>query len=193
MRQVRTLFLVALLLPIAGTSLNAQAVPRRGLWIGGGLGFGFARVRCDVCTNDRDGGISGHARLGGSISPSFLLGVEGNGWRNSEEDFDFGFGAVNAVGYWYPSPTGAPWYLKAGFGVVGYRIDDNAGDDPAITATSFGGQFGAGYDLRIAGNLSLTPYFTFIGSLFADLEADGEQLADATLTLIHFGLGLTFH
>jgi hypothetical protein len=149
----------------------AQGTPlRQGLWFGAGLGFGFSRARCDICTNDRNGGVSGQARLGG---------------------VDVALGALHAVGYWYPSPRGTPWFLKGGFGIVGYRIDDGANDP--VTATSFGGQFGAGYDLRVARNVALTPHFTLIGSLFANLESAGDRLADVSLTLVQFGMGVTFY
>ncbi len=176
-------------LALWGTDLQAQ---RQGVWVSGGVGFGFARARCEVCINNRDGGLSGYARFGGTVSPSFLLGVEGNGWRHTQEDLDFELGAISAVGFWYPSPTGTPWFLKGGFGLVAYRIDDNDPDEDNITARSFGGQFGAGYDLQV-GAFSFTPYLTFVGSLFANLESGNERLADVSLTLIQIGLGLTFH
>lgn len=170
----------------------AQGTPlRQGLWFGAGLGFGFSRARCDICTNDRNGGVSGQARLGGTVTPSFLIGAEADGWKKSQEGVDVALGALHAVGYWYPSPRGTPWFLKGGFGIVGYRIDDGANDP--VTATSFGGQFGAGYDLRVARNVALTPHFTLIGSLFANLESAGDRLADVSLTLVQFGMGVTFY
>ncbi len=188
--------LIVAVLSLAATETlvaqNGAGHGRQGLWLGAGLGVGFARARCDLCTNNRDGGLSGHARVGGTITSGFLLGVEGDGWRHQNEGVDLGFGALHAVALWYPSPRGTPWFLKGGFGFVGYRVDGGA-DVEAITASSFGGQFGAGYDLRVTRNVSLTPQFTFVGSLFANLESEGQRLADVTLTLIQFGMGVTVH
>ncbi len=191
MHFVRASLVLGLSLCLTPSPSSAQSAPRQGIWFGAGLGFGFARARCDICVNDRDGGLSGHARLGGAINPSLLLGAEAAGWRKSQEGVELRSGALHAVGYWYPSPRGASWFLKGGFGIVGYRIDDGSGD--RVTATSFGGQFGAGYDLGITRNVAFTPYFTFIGSLFAKLQSGGNQLANVTLTLVQFGLGVTFY
>ncbi len=182
--------LCAAALVLSAAPLTAQT--RNGLWFGAGIGLGFGRARCDVCINDRNGAISGYARLGGAISPAFLLGVEGDGWtRRDEDERRFDMGAIHAVGLWYPSTT-SPWFLKAGFGVIGYRVDDDGEGDP-ITAFSVGGQFGAGYDLRIAGGVSVTPFVNFLGSIGAELTQQDDTLADVSLTLIQIGLGLTIN
>jgi hypothetical protein len=191
--SIRIGLLCATALVLAAPAVAAQT--RGGLWFGGGIGLGFGRARCDVCMNDRNGAISGYARLGGTISPAFLLGIEADGWTRSEEDLRFDMGAIHAVGLWYPSPT-SPWFVKVGFGVIGYRLDDDDGDedqDDAITAFSVGGQFGAGYDLHLAGGVSVTPFVNFLGSIGAELKQQDDTLADVSLTLIQIGLGLTLN
>jgi hypothetical protein len=78
-------------------------------------------------------------------------------------------------------------------GVIGYRVDNDEEEDDAITAFSVGGQFGAGYDLHIAGGVSVTPFVNFLGSIGAELRQQGDTLADVSLTLIQIGIGLTLN
>lgn len=181
-------------MPVTAQSRN----PLGGFWIGGGIGGGFGRAECaSVCTGNRDAGVSGLLGLGGTVSRNVRLGVEGTGWRRQQgegdEELTFEIGGVNGVAYWYPNPEGVPWFLKVGFGAVGYRLSDSDDEsDDNITSRSFGGQFGVGYDLKLS-ILTLTPYFNFLGSFFADLEQGGDPLSRATLTLIQFGVGLSLH
>jgi len=35
----------------------AQGPTARGPWLGGGIGTASARVNCDLCTSDRNGGL----------------------------------------------------------------------------------------------------------------------------------------
>jgi hypothetical protein len=187
------------LLAMLSVPLTAQSRnPLGGFWIGGGIGGGFGRAECaSVCTGDRDAGLSALLGVGGTVSRHVRLGVEGAGWRRqegeAEDQLTFELGGVNGVAYWYPNPENVPWFLKVGFGAIGYRLSDNDDEnDDNITATSFGGQFGVGYDLKFS-ILTLTPYFNFLGSFFAELEQGGEPLSQSTLTLIQFGVGLSLY
>ena len=48
------------------TPANAQQSSMHGPWLGGGLGTASARVNCELCTNDRNGGLSGY--LSGGVA-----------------------------------------------------------------------------------------------------------------------------
>lgn len=170
---------------------GAHSQSRQGFWASGGLGMGFGAARCNVCRGNRDAGVAASLGAGGSLGQAFALGVDGHGWSSDQGAVGLSIGAVNALMLWYPSAR-MPWYFSFGSGVFVYRATDDDPDVPAITATSLGIRAGLGYDLSIADKLAVTPYFNFIASVAADLEAAGESLTGARLTLIQFGLGLTY-
>jgi hypothetical protein len=170
---------------------EAHSQSRQGLWASGGLGMGFGAARCNVCRGSRDAGLAASLGAGASLGQAFALGVDGHRWSSDEGAVGLSIGAVNALLLWYPS-TRTPWYFSFGTGVLLYRANDDDPDIPAITATSLGIRAGVGYDLSIADKLAVTPYFNFIASVAADLEAAGESLTGARLTLIQFGVGLTY-
>jgi hypothetical protein len=65
----------------------AQSSPTlRGPWLGGGLGTASARVNCELCTSDRNGGLSGYLTGGITLSPSVRLGAELAGWFDTTDD-----------------------------------------------------------------------------------------------------------
>ncbi len=54
-----------LLAAVLSQPAAAQAPTLRGPWLGGGLGTASAQVNCELCTSDRNGGLSGYL-AGGS-------------------------------------------------------------------------------------------------------------------------------
>ncbi len=170
---------------------DGQSPSRRGFWASGGLGMGFGAARCDVCRGSRDAGVAASLGAGASVGQTFAFGVDGHGWSADQGTVGLSIGAVNALMLWYPSSR-TPWYFSFGSGVFLYRADDDDPDEPAVTATSLGIRAGVGYDLAIAETLAVTPYFNFIASVAANLEAAGESLTGARLTLMQFGVGLTY-
>ena len=187
------LFACVIALPAFGQDASAQdSNPRQGFWWGLGVGYGWAHVSCDICLADRKGNLSATVNLGGTISPSFLLGGELNGWmRGGEENVDEYMASMSGVAYWYPKPSGS-FYLKGGLAYMTYRISD---DEEALTSSGFGPQIGVGYQFRITRHASLQPYLNAIVTFpTSDLDIDGNrQAADVSLSLIQFGLGLTWH
>ena len=193
MSRLTLLFACVLALSAFGQDVSAQeSSAREGFWWGLGLGYGWAHVSCDICLADRKGNLSATVNLGGTISPSFLLGGELNGWmRGGEENVDEYMASMSGVAYWYPKANGS-FYLKGGFAYMTYRISD---DEEALTSSGFGPQIGAGYQFRITRHASLQPYLNAIVTFpTSNLDIDGNrQAADVSLSLIQFGLGLTWH
>ncbi|MDH3290494.1 MAG: hypothetical protein OEO20_08145 [Gemmatimonadota bacterium] len=181
----------ASLLLVLAMPAEAHGQTRQGFWASGGLGMGFGAARCAVCRGSRDAGLAASLGAGASLGQAFALGVDGNGWSSDEGAVGLSIGTVNALMLWYPSAR-TPWFFSFGSGVFLYRADDDDPDVPAITAASLGIRAGVGYDVSIADKLAVTPYFNFIASVAADLEAAGESLTGARLTLIQFGVGLTY-
>lgn len=187
------------LLPLAAlavliTPLAAQRpTDHPGLWIGGGVGLGWARVNCRICGANRGHSLSAAGQVGGRISHNVLIGGEIEGWfRGSNSDqnrpADELLLAYGAVVYWYPSPR-YPYFLKGGIGLLTYRIDD--GTD-RLTSSALGPKLGIGYELHVAGHLSAVPYLNLmIGSTGAEVKFNGTQLLNqASIGLLQFGIGI---
>jgi hypothetical protein len=188
----------ALLVTLAAAPLTAQrqAPPpgNSGLWLGGGAGFGWARVGCRICDANRGHSLSAYGHAGFALSPRIILGGEVELWRRGARpdqnrpatEWMMGYSAVM---FWYPSPR-QPYYLKSGFGLVTYRIHD---DTDALTATALGPQIGAGWEFPIASHIAVVPYANFLfASTGAGVKLNGQQVLDhASLELFQFGVGLS--
>ncbi len=194
MRTIPKTLLPLAALAVLAAPLQAQRpTSHPGLWLGGGVGLGWARVSCRICGANRGHSLSAAAQVGGRLSNSVLIGGEIEGWfRNSNSDQDRPADelllAYGAVVYWYPSAR-YPYYLKAGLGLVTYRIDD--GTD-RLTSSALGPRLGIGYELHVAGHLSAVPYLNLlVGSTGAEVKFNGSPLLNqASIGLLQFGIGI---
>jgi hypothetical protein len=194
MRTQNTSLLLAALVALSASPLAAQrSTTRPGLWLGGGLGLGWARVNCRICGANRGHSLSATAQVGGRISNQVLLGGEIEGWlRNSNSDQgrpgDEMMLAYSIVTYWYPSHRYL-YYLKGGLGMVTYRIDD--GTD-RLTSSALGPQIGAGWELPVGAHFSFMPYVNLLfASTGAEIKFNGSPFLDnASLELFQVGLAL---
>jgi len=193
---MRALILIATLLACGSSPALAQsnkkANDRHGIWFGFGLGTGTAGLDCTSCATDRFSGLSGYARVGGTLSRSILLGFESNGWIHSEAGTDESIGYGSFVALWYPGGTGA-LYLKVGLGGMRYNADDGT-DNLAATAPS--ASIGIGYEFRIGRNMSVVPYLNTLASSAVKLRINGVSVPtseDISINLFQAGLGITWH
>ena len=161
---------------LASTSFAQQAQTRDGFWIGGGLGYGS--LGCEGCT-DRTGAPSGYLKLGTTLRQNVLLGIETNGWTKSEFGARLTMGNVSGAVYFYPmASTGL--FVKGG---AGYSILDASTDIGSGSESGFGMILGAGYDVRVTRNLSITPVANWFRGGF-----DG-----GSANVLQIGLGVTSH
>lgn len=186
---------IALLAAAAAVSHAQRLHDRRGLWVGLGLGVGSARATCSVC-GTRETGAAMHARLGGTISQKFLVGVEGNGWLQNGATSDRSLLILAALGILYPS-SNYRLHLEAGIGGYRYVEADTATE---LSTQGLALQVGAGFDLRITRGLSLAPSVTLIASGFGNPtrrdKATGARLpllSDMTVQYIQLGVVATLH
>jgi hypothetical protein len=169
-----------------------DALPRRqGFWIGLGAAAGSAGMECNGCGSDRQGGGSGYIRLGGTLSPHWLLGGEIDGWARSESGTDMVLANVAITASWYPSRTGG-FFLKFGLGGLAYA--EEAGSNKLEVAGA-SGIVGIGFDLPIGRSLSLTPFLNSIASSKSKVKFNGTELPgiEANPNLVQFGLALSWH
>ena len=173
--MLRSVIVVGLWLLIAPVPSAAQE--RHGFWFNGGLGYGS--LGCEDC-GSREGGLSGGLSLGGTLSPKLLLGVGTTGWYKDEGRASLTVGTLDARLRWYPSTTGG-FFLTTGLGVGSIRASvDGFG---SASETGVGLMLGLGYDIRIGGGLSLTPFWNGFAVRTDNADANVGQL----------GLSLTVH
>lgn len=182
---------------LCASSALAQSRPqtREGFTASFGLGVGSAGITCDDCDSDRETSGALYLRLGGAYRPNLILGGEINGWsKQQDEDGVEGtitVATINAIAQWYPQ-VASGFFLSGGLGVGTLDVEAGIPGVGTLSAETrgLGYQVGAGYDLRLGTNFSLTPYATYFGTAGGKLENTEEKL-DANV--IQIGLGLTFH
>lgn len=170
---------VLALVPSHGTAQNPQT--RDGFFIGFGLGPGS--FGCEDC-GDRETGIAAHLELGGTVSPSLLIGAESAAWTKEVEDgVRITHANLSAIAQFYPSAE-AGLFLKGGVGFSRLEVEASSGGVSAsVSDEGLGLTAGLGYDIRVGSNFSLSPYLGFAWGDFEGGSANHGQL----------GLGVTWH
>jgi hypothetical protein len=156
-RLVQCVAVVAAL-AVSAASADAQKSRARntqahdGLWFSGGLGYGS--LGCDNC-GSREGGLSGDLAFGTTISQRFLVGVGASAWSKTDQGARVTVSTLDARVRFYPSTTGG-FFVTGGLGLGSVR-----GDFGGFTATEngIGTVLGLGWDIRVAKNTSITPYW----------------------------------
>jgi hypothetical protein len=175
-------------LPLVASSQNPQT--RQGFGISFGFGSGSASLECTGCSTDRTTGNTGFLRIGGYVRPNLFLAGESNAWVHTEGGVQSTIGMVAAVAQWYPSVT-TGFYLMGGLGLARYLEDDGTNE---VTSNPLGLILGAGYDIRLGRNFSLTPFASFVGTAKGELLFnDSSTGVNASLRVMQFGLGFTWH
>ena len=128
------------------TAGAAQAQSHEGFWVG--FGFGGGSLGIDGGT-DRDTGVVGYLKLGGTLSERFLLGVELNQWMREERSgATVGLTNLSAVVYFYPSATSG-FFLKGGLGTSRLEVEVSG---ISVSQDGGGAVLGLGFDARVGGN-----------------------------------------
>src|SRR3989442_1595990 len=158
----------------------------------GGLSWGDAVLSCSPgCFFDRaakGGGLSGFVKLGMTLRPDVLLGAEFNAWTKDVNGTREWVGNVSGAVYYYLTPSGG-LFLKAG---AGYATFQPGGGTPA--ASGVGLVAGAGYDIRIAPNVSITPVGNFYFGSDGETTGGSPPLtASVKHSVFELGVGITLH
>ena len=194
MRTLSRCSALAGLLLVGSSALWAQHPQvRKGFWIGFGIGYGSVDISCNGCGSaSRQGGATGFLKLGGTLSPSLLLGGEVNAWSKTEGDETVTLGNVSAVLYYYPA-LASGFFLRGGVGLS--DVQDKVTGDQSITGTGAGFVAGVGYDLRVGRNVSITPVANFLYGAIGELSQGGASSSGLgwKQNYFEFGLGVTFH
>jgi len=162
---------------VVGTARAQTAPARDGFWMSGGLGYGS--LGCDNC-GSREGGISGGVSVGGTITPRFLLGAGASGWTKSDQGASLTVGLVDARVRFYPVTAGG-FFLTGGMGLG--TVTASIPGFGSHTEEGLGMILGMGYDVRMARNISLTPFWNGYAMKNSNTNANVGQL----------GVALTIH
>ncbi|MFL5611401.1 MAG: hypothetical protein ACJ78G_11870, partial [Gemmatimonadaceae bacterium] len=122
-----------------------------------------------------EGGLSGGLSLGGTITPRFLLGVGTSGWTKTQDGATLTVGEIDARVRFYPSTTGG-FFITGGLG-VGSVSGSSSGF--SATETGSGAILGMGYDIRVARNTSITPYWNGYAMKNSNTDANVGQVGVA--------------
>ncbi len=195
---MHTARLVALLAAFSCAASAAQAqYPQRrdGFWIGFGLGYGSANIKCDQCVDSSGvGGITGFVKLGGTPSRNVLIGGAINVWAHSDGTSNTEtISNVTASVYLYPQAKSG-FFLTGGLGFSNYYVNST----PSVDGTGWGFTGGAGYDIRVGRDVSLTPVVNFVFGALGDFDVPVSGGGFATARgwkqhVVDVGLGVTFH
>jgi hypothetical protein len=156
-----------------------------------GLGTGSARVNCDACTGDRNGGLSGYLSGGLSVAPGVRAGAELAGWFDTTDDVSQRMSLYGASLWWNPSST-ASWYLKGGIGLMRYRAATGDEDEDPLSGSAAALQVGGGYDIRASRKLWFTPFANMIVSSRGNLTSGNTIVTEASYSMLQLGAGLTW-
>jgi hypothetical protein len=178
--MLRCALVLALVSLLAYPAQAQHPQTRQGFWISGGAGYGSLDVACDGCESDRESGVTALLALGGSPSQNFLIGGEVEGWSKEVDGVDIVFGHVSGVAYWYPQATGG-FFVKGGVGLGTLSVDAGPLGDDSDTGLAL--HTGAGYDIRLGRNFSLTPT---AGVFWASLDPGDSNT-------LYIGLNATGH
>lgn len=184
MKSYATVATMLTLMAVLASPAEAQDKhTRRGFWAGFGAGGGWSSSPSFIVDDDRLRGGSAYLRMGGTVSPQFLVGGETIVWWREEGDFANGDGLtdiarvnVTVSALVYPGSE-LDLFVKAGFGVASVE------EGPGIDAEGVGTTLGVGYDIRLGRNLYLTPNF----------DTMVHWLPDSTDWSLVFTMGLTWH
>ena len=188
MNTIRTVLIGSVLFFTVVSALPAQDSTRppivhSGLWLGGGLGGGSTDNDEGSLTSGDDSGPAGYFRLGGSVSQHFLLGGEVIGMTFDRDGTDVSFANATVTLIYDPALPGG-FFAKGGIGFASVMTSLDIGGGTFTTDDEgFGVTLGAGYDIRIGGNLYLTPNVDFLFQTYSDDR-------EASMALFTLGIGM---
>jgi hypothetical protein len=193
---VGTLSVVVCLAFASVASAASHPQERHGFWIGFGFGVGSANVTCDDCgSGNRETAAAGYLKLGGTLNDHLLLGGEVNVWSKKQEGMTLTLSSGAVTLTLYPQPASG-FFIKGG---VGLSMVDTQFREGSATVTidpgyGLGVIVGAGYDVRVGKNVSITPAVNFWYGKPGNVPHDGDPLfTNWKQNVVDFTVGVTFH
>jgi hypothetical protein len=149
---------------------------REGFWFNAGLGIGS--LGCEECVG-RTNGLSGGISLGGRLTDKLLLGGGSTGWTRATDGVRLSVSTLDARLRFYPMLTSG-FFITGGAGVGTQTVSVRS---ESRSEFGLGVIFGVGWDIRVASNISLTPFYNGFAMANSLVDANVGQL----------GVGVTIH
>jgi len=136
--------------------------------------------------------------MGGTLNDRLLFGGEVNLWSKEQDGVTVNLYGLLATMTVYPRPSSG-FFLKGGLGVSFTDNEFHSGDQTITVdlGTGLGFLAGAGYDVRVRRNLSITPGVSFWygrhGNGTTLFGVGGSGFGNWQHNVIDFTLALTFH
>jgi hypothetical protein len=193
MRHRVAILAIAAGLLIPGRETFAQRPQtREGVNISFGFGGGSAGIDCSGCETKRQSGTLFYFNVGGTINRYLTLGGELNGFGYSSQNEDDTIGSLMVVAHFYPAPA-TGFFLAGGAGLTSLSLDNHV-DQINVSSTGGGVQIGAGYDIRLGHNFSLTPYASFVQGFAGKARVNDVSTSETVKPNYgQIGLGFTWH
>jgi hypothetical protein len=155
---------------------NGRQHTREGFMFNVGLGFGS--LGCQDCGLRTDG-LSGGMMAGWAITPKVVAGVGTSGFTRNVDGALLQLGTFDGRFRFYFKETGpaAGLHVNLGAGIGHFMVDDFDRE------FGFGLMLGAGWDIRVGRNVSLTPFWN--GFAMSNSVVDGN--------VGQIGIGVTIH
>lgn len=189
--------LIALL--VTAHAAAAQGNLRQGFWLEGSTGTGTVRNTCAGCPGITVGyGSSTHVRIGGTLNPRLLVGLELFALRSSKITLAPGSPPVDAenisvapVVIGYVGHSG--FFLKGGAGLTrgNFTVRPESGEPVTTERTGSGLTFGVGLDIKLLTWLALTATLDTYVAAVGDVYVDDVLVDDIIATVYEAGIGLT--
>lgn len=187
------------MIPLVAGALLAMVSPataqrhKGGPWFDAAVGWGRLSVVCTGCPGvERTNGTSIRLSVGGSPSPTVLVGAEGQIWTSTRSGVSERIRSISLIGQWYPwQRTG--FFVRGGTGLVDGPVspDDTTGTRTFATGKGVGFVIGMGYDVSVGRHFALRLMIgTHINAL-GDLVLSGITADDTIAYVSQLSLGLT--
>lgn len=160
---------------------------REGFWFAAGLGAGNEAFDLKGVTGGFGEDVTGPAltvKAGGTVSQNLVLGGELYAWTmNDDFDLDETLTSVMLIAQWYPAGRSG-FFVKGGAGVAHFRQEVGGRFSFLVDEeTGLGAVIGAGYDIRVGRNVSITPTIDLYGHTYNDWRE----------RIVNLGVSVTFH
>ena len=193
---VGTLSVVVCLAFASVVSAASHPQERHGFWIGFGFGVGSANVTCDDCgSSSRETAAAGYLKLGGTLNDHLLLGGEVNVWSKKQEGVTLTLSSGAVTLTLYPQPASG-LFIKGGLGLslVDTSFREGSSTVTIDPAYGLGLMVGAGYDVRVGKNISITPAVNFWYGKPGNVPHTGVPFyTNWKQNVVDFTVGVTFH
>lgn len=176
---------------------HLKEIPRNyrdGFWLGFSVGAGNESFRFENDPAGYSNDITAPTfslRLGGTPSQNWLLGAELFAWMDGDlnnyyDEYSNVLTSAMLIGQFYPIRQGG-LYIKGGVGVAGnyIRTISPSGFIVRDEESGLATVFGAGLDLRVGRNVSITPT--------VDVHHQFFNRSDVRERIVSLGVGVTFH